>query len=101
MGSTLRLAKAGCKRDYIIPSMAGTLIEDGWRCETNQQRKETGNRLEELKQRKRQVFVAGRTKNGKIMGSSSFSCSFRLVKNCTSSSPFCLVIAVCWCGDHT
>lgn len=56
MGSTLRLAKAGCKRDYIIPSMAGTLIEDGWRCETNQQRKETGNRLEELKQRKRQVL---------------------------------------------
>ncbi|XP_052168585.1 uncharacterized protein LOC127785198 [Oryza glaberrima] len=30
VGSTLRLAKAGCKRDYIIPSMAGTLIEDGW-----------------------------------------------------------------------
>uniref|UniRef100_A0A0E0ETR1 RING-type domain-containing protein n=1 Tax=Oryza meridionalis TaxID=40149 RepID=A0A0E0ETR1_9ORYZ len=50
----VRLAKAGCKRDYIIPSMAGTLIEDGWRCETNQQRKQTGNRLEELKQRKRQ-----------------------------------------------
>uniref|UniRef100_A0A0E0B570 AMP-dependent synthetase/ligase domain-containing protein n=1 Tax=Oryza glumipatula TaxID=40148 RepID=A0A0E0B570_9ORYZ len=55
VGSTLRLAKAGCKRDYIIPSIAGTLIEDGWRCETNQQRKETGNRLEELKQRKRQI----------------------------------------------